>query len=77
MKSNTKAPASPRRTGGAPNTKQADWQRVNVDFPVDVLAAIDREADRVGVTRQAWIKMRLTDWLAANAAPVVGKAARS
>jgi hypothetical protein len=29
-------------------------QRVNVDFPVDLLAAIDREARRIGVTRQAW-----------------------
>jgi hypothetical protein len=28
-------------------------QRVNVDFPVDLLRAIDREAKRIGVTRQA------------------------
>jgi metal-responsive CopG/Arc/MetJ family transcriptional regulator len=26
-------------------------QRVNVDFPVDLLRAIDREARRIGVTR--------------------------
>jgi hypothetical protein len=38
-------------------------QRVNVDFPVDLLAAIDREADRIGVTRQAFIKLRLADSL--------------
>ena len=38
-------------------------QRVNVDFPVDLLDAIDREARRVGVTRQALIKLRLADAL--------------
>jgi hypothetical protein len=36
-------------------------QRVNVDFPVDLLNAIDREAKRIGVSRQAFIKMRLAD----------------
>jgi hypothetical protein len=41
-------------------------QRVNVDFPVDLLNAIDREARRVGVTRQAFIKLRLADMLAAS-----------
>ena len=38
-------------------------QRVNVDFPVDMLRAIDREAARIGVPRQAFIKMRLADAL--------------
>ena len=38
-------------------------QRVNVDFPVDLLRAIDREARRIGVTRQAFIKWRLSDTL--------------
>ena len=38
-------------------------QRVNVDFPVDLLNAIDREANRIGVTRQAFIKIRLADTL--------------
>jgi hypothetical protein len=33
-------------------------QRVNVDFPVDLLRAIDREARRIGVTRQAFITLR-------------------
>ena len=32
-------------------------QRVNVDFPVSLLQLIDAECKRVGVTRQAWIKM--------------------
>jgi len=40
-----------------------DVQRVNVDFPVDLLRAIDREARRIGVTRQAFIKLRLSDTL--------------
>src|SRR5712691_4340279 len=38
-------------------------QRVNVDFPVDLLRAIDREARRIGITRQAFIKLRLSDTL--------------
>jgi hypothetical protein len=38
-------------------------QRVNVDFPVDLLRAIDQEAKRIGVTRQAFIKLRLADTL--------------
>ncbi|HKE02498.1 MAG TPA: hypothetical protein VKE91_00460 [Blastocatellia bacterium] len=38
-------------------------QRVNVDFPVDLLQSIDREANRIGVTRQAFIKLRLADTL--------------
>jgi hypothetical protein len=41
-------------------------QRVNVDFPVDLLRAIDREARRIGVTRQAFIKLRLADTLASS-----------
>ena len=39
-------------------------QRVNVDFPLDLLRAIDREAARIGVNRQAFIKLRLADGLA-------------
>jgi len=41
-------------------------QRVNVGFPIDLLRAIDREAKRVGVTRQAFIKLRLADTLTAS-----------
>jgi hypothetical protein len=41
-------------------------QRVNVDFPVDLLREIDEEARRLGVTRQAFIKVRLADSLAKN-----------
>ncbi len=32
-------------------------QRVNIDFPLNLLKIIDAECRRVGVTRQAWIKM--------------------
>lgn len=38
-------------------------QRVNVDFPVDLLREIDQAARRLGVTRQAFIKIRLADSL--------------
>jgi hypothetical protein len=38
-------------------------QRVNVDFPVDLLREIDQEARRLGITRQAFIKVRLADAL--------------
>jgi CopG antitoxin of type II toxin-antitoxin system len=40
-------------------------QRVNVDFPPQMLAQIDRQAQRRGVTRQALIKMWLADRLEA------------
>lgn len=39
-------------------------QRVNVDFPVELLQEIDRRARRLGVTRQSFIKMRIADSLA-------------
>ena len=32
-------------------------QRVNIDFPLGLLRQIDAECQRVGVPRQAWIKM--------------------
>ena len=41
-------------------------QRVNVDFPVDLLREIDQEDRRLGVTRQAFIKVRLADSLVKN-----------
>lgn len=40
-----------------------NFQRVNVDFPRPFLAKIDREAKRVGVTRQAWIKTTIASIL--------------
>jgi predicted DNA binding CopG/RHH family protein len=32
-------------------------QRVNIDFPLDLLRQIDAECARIGIPRQAWIKM--------------------
>jgi len=37
-----------------------DQKRVNVDFPVWMIEALDREASRLGVTRQSIIKV----WIA-------------
>ncbi len=37
-----------------------DHKRVNVDFPIWMIESLDREAGRIGVTRQSIIKM----WLA-------------
>ena len=38
-------------------------QRVNVDFPAWVVSGLDREARRLGVTRQSLIKMWIAEKL--------------
>ena len=38
-----------------------ETRRVSVDLPVDLLNAIDREAGRLGITRQAFIRVLLAD----------------
>jgi hypothetical protein len=38
-------------------------RRVNVDFPVWVVEALDREAQRLGVTRQSIIKVWIAERL--------------
>ena len=38
-------------------------KRVNVDFPAWMVSALDREARRLGVTRQSIIKMWLAEHL--------------
>lgn len=38
-------------------------KRVNVDFPLWMIESLDREAGRVGVTRQSIIKMWLAERL--------------
>ena len=43
-----------------------EQKRVNVDFPAWMVAALDREAKRVGITRQSIIKMWLAERLQAN-----------
>jgi hypothetical protein len=45
-----------RRVGTVP-------KRVNVDFPIWMVQSIDREANRLGVTRQSLIKMWMADRL--------------
>jgi hypothetical protein len=41
----------------------AEAKRVNVDFPAWMVRSIDREARRLGVTRQSLIKLWLADKL--------------
>ena len=56
-----------------PNQKQ---KRVNVDFPSWVIESLDKEASRVGVTRQSIIKLWLVERLeekAANKANALGQ----
>lgn len=48
-----------------PNQTQ---KRVNVDFPVWMIESLDREASRVGVTRQSIIKVWLAERLESQAA---------
>ncbi|HPQ66109.1 MAG TPA: CopG family antitoxin [bacterium] len=40
-----------------------EQKRVNVDFPVWMIEALDREARRLGVSRQAVIKVWIADRL--------------
>jgi hypothetical protein len=44
-----------------------DQKRVNVDFPACMIESLDREASRVGVTRQSIIKIWLAERLEALA----------
>ncbi|MCF8038877.1 MAG: CopG family transcriptional regulator [Desulfohalobiaceae bacterium] len=48
-----------------PNQEQ---RRVNVDFPAWVIESLDREAARIGVTRQSIIKVWLVERLKAETA---------
>ena len=54
-------PAKARRVG-------TDPKRVNVDFPGWMVDSLDREAHRMGVTRQSLIKLWLADKLGQKAA---------
>ena len=40
-----------------------DQKRVNVDFPIWMIESMDREANRLGVTRQSIIKIWLAERL--------------
>jgi hypothetical protein len=44
--------------------KQQAPKRVNVDFPVWMVESLDREASKLGVTRQSVIKVWLAERLA-------------
>jgi hypothetical protein len=52
---------------------QQDQRRVNVDFPTWMIESLDREAGRLGVTRQSIIKV----WLAERLEEVQGPASNS
>ena len=45
-------------------------RRVNVDFPSWMVESLDREAKRLGVTRQSVIKMWLAERLDQTNAPI-------
>ncbi len=47
-------------TAVKPNQNQ---KRVNVDFPIWMIESLDREASRIGVTRQSIIKLWLSEKL--------------
>lgn len=54
------------RTGACPGedeTLNLTPQKVNVDFPSWVVAALDRESDRLGVARQSLIKVWIVERL--------------
>jgi hypothetical protein len=43
--------------------KDPDMQLVNVVFSLPLLARIDRQAQKSGVSRSAWFRLRLVDLL--------------
>ena len=45
---------------------QQDQKRVNVDFPTWMIDSLDREASKLGVTRQSVIKVWLAERLQAT-----------
>ncbi|NYS79234.1 MULTISPECIES: CopG family transcriptional regulator [Halomonadaceae] len=45
-----------------------EQKRINVDFPAWVVESLDREAARIGVTRQSIIKVWLVERLQAESA---------
>ncbi len=49
------------------NRPMRDQKRVNVDFPVWMIESLDKEATRLGVTRQSIIKIWLAERLERSA----------
>lgn len=54
-----------------------EQKRVNVDFPVWMIDSLDKEARRVGVARQALIKLWIADRLERTRAKGRGKSPAS
>jgi hypothetical protein len=55
------------------NLRRGESKRINLDLPIDFLAALDREAALRGVTRQSLIKVWLYERLVpAGARPKIG-----
>ena len=62
-----------RSDAGEDMTAEVDWsrarrlnvetRRVDVDFPAWVVSGLDRQARKLGITRQALIKMWIADRL--------------
>jgi hypothetical protein len=50
-----------------------EQKRINVDFPAWVVESLDREAARIGVTRQSIIKVWLVERLQAESANRVAR----
>ncbi len=46
-----------------PNTLNTNIKKVNVDFPEWIIEALDREAKKIGVTRQSIIKVWIAERL--------------
>jgi len=46
-----------------PEIRSVEPKRVNLDFPTWVVTGLDRQAQKLGVTRQAPIKMWIADRL--------------
>ena len=44
-----------------------EQKRVNVDFPVWMINSLDKEAKRLGIARQALIKMLVSDHIESHA----------
>jgi hypothetical protein len=56
-----------------PNQAQ---KRINVDFPIWIIDSLDKEASRVGVTRQSIIKVWLAERLEEQAAKAFQRTSR-
>jgi hypothetical protein len=51
-------------------------QRVNIDFPLELLKTIDAECRRIGITRQGWVKMACDEKIRRSQATRIVKSMR-